>query len=451
MTTHRKTLALLSALLVLLLGGIGLNRLWHPAPRLGPSLQQIRTAPPSQWPLDTVSLVPHLRAGATPRAGTAGGCWQDYQWSSPRDPFVRLHDIARLPNGEIWAVGAYVQDQTVPTTQALIERWDGRTWQPLAIPLLPDSDLLHIAARAPNDVWVLGTAGSPPDMADVLLHWNGAAWSVFTTAVSYAGGLTVTAGGDLWAVGTSQTASPNIVDWLWTQRWTGQQWQRVPEISESENFQHGEGRLNAATALGANDIWAVGTTSLHWDGASWQVIPFAAADWPEPEYQSVAAVTAGDVWAVGSVYEQRLGSVDEQRTAIMHWTGTQWQSVPSPNPGAEENELSGVAAVNAQDVWAVGSYGASAATATGRQLLITHWDGQRWQIVNPPLLAPESGLLKVVASPSGEVWMLGRKNREDTSAGEDLVIHYTATSCSGSSSAFHLYSGSVHPGPSWSR
>src|SRR5215469_8327574 len=40
-----------------------------------------------------------------------------------------------------------------------------------------------------------------------------------------------------------------------------------------------------------------------------------------------------------------------------HWDGTQWSIVPSPNPGAFINELSGVAAISANDVWAVGIYG----------------------------------------------------------------------------------------------
>src|SRR5262249_47139512 len=65
------------------------------------------------------------------------------------------------------------------------------------------------------------------------------------------------------------------------------------------------------------------------------------------EFYAVAAVSgnANDVWAVG----------DGIGTLIEHWNGTQWSLVKSPNPGMAFNNLYGVAAIAANDVWAVGS------------------------------------------------------------------------------------------------
>jgi hypothetical protein len=81
--------------------------------------------------------------------------------------------------------------------------------------------------------------------------------------------------------------------------------------------------------------------------------PFGAGHIPTINYLgAVAAVSATDAWAVGD-YNQG-GSVIGQ-TLIEHWNGTAWSVASSPNGGSNANELHGVAAAVANDVWAVGS------------------------------------------------------------------------------------------------
>src|SRR5205085_2469989 len=46
---------------------------------------------------------------------------------------------------------------------------------------------------------------------------------------------------------------------------------------------------------------------------------------------AVSALSSSDVWAVGNNYD---GGPVLVRTLIMHWDGTQWSVVPSPNPGS---------------------------------------------------------------------------------------------------------------------
>jgi hypothetical protein len=45
------------------------------------------------------------------------------------------------------------------------------------------------------------------------------------------------------------------------------------------------------------------------------------------------------------------------RTLILHWNGTAWKRVQSPNTGdaSTDNMLFGIAAHGADDLWAVGS------------------------------------------------------------------------------------------------
>ena len=69
------------------------------------------------------------------------------------------------------------------------------------------------------------------------------------------------------------------------------------------------------------------------------------------ELFSVAAVSASNVWAVGFSTD----STTTDHTLIEHWNGTSWSVVKSPSPGSGSDSLSGVAAISANNVWAVGA------------------------------------------------------------------------------------------------
>jgi len=78
-----------------------------------------------------------------------------------------------------------------------------------------------------------------------------------------------------------------------------------------------------------------------------------------------------------------------------------WKVVSSPNPGTASNFLNGVAAVAANNVWAVGSFG----NAPGGQPLITHWSKGAWTVVSSPNVAGSlSGIAAVSAS---DIWADG--------------------------------------------
>jgi len=84
--------------------------------------------------------------------------------------------------------------------------------------------------------------------------------------------------------------------------------------------------------------------------------------------QGVSAVSARDAWAVGSYNDTTTGA---SKTLILHWNGTAWRQVKSPNPGPVFSELHGVSAVSGSDAWAVGDYWNR--TGTAYDSLILHW------------------------------------------------------------------------------
>ena len=83
----------------------------------------------------------------------------------------------------------------------------------------------------------------------------------------------------------------------------------------------------------------------------------------------MVVISVGDAWVVG--YTSSPAGRDAP--LILHWTGTAWEQVhsPDPTPGHGEN-LTGVAATSARNAWVVGYAGG------GGQALIAHWNGVSW-------------------------------------------------------------------------
>jgi hypothetical protein len=151
---------------------------------------------------------------------------------------------------------------------------------------------------------------------------------------------------------------------------------------------------------------------------------------PNPGYYgnivwAVSARTPSDAWAVGV-----QATEDSNDTLAMHWNGTAWSAVPTPNPVSpcqdgdilwNGNALHGVAAVSAQDVWAVGSECYSMNT------LLEHWDGAAWSIVPGASLPKADGLDEwaaldgVAAISSSNVWAVGYRSSGGL---EPLIEHY---------------------------
>lgn len=101
--------------------------------------------------------------------------------------------------------------------------------------------------------------------------------------------------------------------------------------------------------------------TLRYNGTSGAVVP-SANDTPfagmANVLQSVTTVSSKDVWAVGTATRSVYGPGDSSRffdyTAILHWNGSLWSMVPSPDPGTSNNRLFGVARITAKELWAVG-------------------------------------------------------------------------------------------------
>jgi hypothetical protein len=141
------------------------------------------------------------------------------------------------------------------------------------------------------------------------------------------------------------------------------------------------------------------------------------------DLRGVSAVSATDAWAVGDYVNDNTGADD---TFILHWNGTKWSKVASPNPSPSYNYLFGVSAESATDVWAVGQDFTST-----YDTLILHWDGTNWSKVNSPSPSMGGNFLSGVSADSGtDAWAVGQDWNHANTGLNPLVLHWDGSSWS---------------------
>ena len=176
-------------------------------------------------------------------------------------------------------------------------------------------------ATSPTNAWAVGIRQVGTSGRTLVLHWNGSTWKVQKSPNP--GGTGTNTANVLWAVDASSATNVLAVGDFYN-----------PDASQQQ------------------------TLVEQWDGQVWKVHKSAnSAD----HYDALLGITmasSSDAWAVG--YRQALdnGQVQPRRTLIEHWDGASWSIARSPNPGgsSRENDLYGVAAGSASNVWAVGAY-----------------------------------------------------------------------------------------------
>ncbi len=211
-------------------------------------------------------------AGSLNRAdGTGAGAvqrWDGARWTEvPLPPLGRLWSLAGLggvAEDDLWAVGAIHTTTGLPVAL----HWDGDGWQPAPVPLPGNGSgtLKEVLALASDDVWASGywRRGDVRDRFPLVVHWDGAAWSV--TPVPDGPGqpheLTVVDGRP-HVIGHAD-GTPYVL------AWDGAAWQRVEGPSMPADAGHCF--LHGATTLPDGRLLVVGAVHLSQGG----VRPYAA-------------------------------------------------------------------------------------------------------------------------------------------------------------------------------
>ena len=271
------------------------------------------------------------------------------------------------------------------------------------------TSLYGSAAASSADVWAVGSFYNGRTDLPRVEHWNGTTWSVVGTpkirSAGYLEEAVALSASDVWAVGYTlgRTGAPQTL----TEHWNGTSWSvvRSPNVVGAiANY------LVDVSAVSASDVWGVGyeingtgvyrTLVEHWNGRSWSLVTSPNVGAGDNLLQGVAAVSSGDIWAAGF----SKGPTGSTQTLAERWNGTSWSVVTSPNPGSTSDSLNRVAASSSTDVWAVGSF----YDGTNNVTLIERWTGSAWSVVaSPNVVASGNVLLAVGSGTASDIWAVG--------------------------------------------
>ena len=346
-------------------------------------------------------------------------------------PTTSIFKVVRTPNirpfpfhSELDAVSASSASDIWAVGQSGVH-FDGQKWTAFALPDIAGdltSQLSGVADLAPDNVWGVGDINiNQQNPNQIIEHFDGTRWRVSPgpsfqpTDQPTLEGLTAISATNMWAagailttIGGSQFLFPLF------EHFDGTSWTATIDESTLNAFMFG------ISADATNDVWAVGTVALgatfieHFDGTAWSVVASPSPGLGQKTLLGVTALAPNDAWAVG-FFVEAANQDRPQKTLIEHWDGTNWKVVPSPNVGGPNtqtmsNQLRGVVAVSASDVWAFGdtdAFGPSKITN-----LVLHWNGTAWAIVPSPDPNPRHTLIDDVISggtviPQGNLWLVG--------------------------------------------
>jgi hypothetical protein len=340
-------------------------------------------------------------------------------------PNNRLFDVACMSGSDCWAAGISYSGSDY---QTLIERWDGTSWSIVPSPdpsATRDNVLFGVTCVSSAECWAVGFTFIPNGAVPrtLVVHWDGTAWAVVTSPNTSAvqantlESVTCVSSSDCWAVGYWNAGD---VQQTVIQRWNGTSWTIVASPNpSSEQIDY----LSDVGCASGSDCWAVGaswigtnyqTMIVHWDGTAWTVVSSPNTSGSDNNLlDGVTCASASDCWAVGHSLTSNV-----QQTLVEHWDGTSWSIVASPNTSTTENNLfNEIACTSDSNCWAVGLAG------TVEQTLIEHWDGTSWTIATSPNAAQSNILLGVTCDAPWDCWAVGEHGLVD--AYQTLALKFT--------------------------
>ncbi len=387
-----------------------------PTPGITPTAPQITPSP-----------TPTNIATGTPMP-TCGLYWRVQSSPNINSYIHYLTGVAAVSANDVWAVGYH---DTLSGDQTLTMHYTNGEWTvvPSPNPGTRDNVLYGVAAVSSDDVWAVGYYLNGPRSETLTMHYTNGEWTVVPSpnpgtsqSTNHLYGVAAVSANDVWAVGGYNNGGRGQT---LTMHYTNGEWTIVPSPNPGPYLSSNV--LYGVAVVSSDDVWAVGhyiyygiykTITLHYTGGEWTVVSSPNAVTEHSYLTAVAAVSADDVWAVG--YGGYSNGVARQ-TLTMHYTNGQWTLIPSPNMG-NNSELQGVTAVSANDLWAVGrSYEGD----FGPDYTLTmHYTNGQWTVVPSPYVDRYSELHGVAAVSANDVWAVG-DYRSNDGIYRTLTMHYS--------------------------
>ena len=248
---------------------------------------------------------------------------------------------------------AWVSGTTAAGTHGLfIERWNGSTWQQLAVPRGFRRDVTDgvIGAASLRDMWTFPIVNNGSTAEQYALHLNDGKWQSFKLS-AYPGlfGTAVFSPSDAWAFGQALTKNPGFgFGAPYAVRYNGNAWRRVSMPGTA---------VLGVSPLSPSDIWAFGPSAktagltgqdvigMHWNGRSWSTlaVPRYTLSGQRAGVQSMIALGPDDVWAAESLPAPCGGCAERPPfgTILTHWNGRGWREVIKDTSDAYQGQTVG--------------------------------------------------------------------------------------------------------------
>ncbi len=253
---------------------------------------------------------------------------------------------------------------------------------------------------------------------DFAQAWNGRKWRVLRTpspgSIAGLNGVACTSPAACIAVGGYSGTGPGHTLAV---AWNGQRWRVLTTPSP------GNSELNAIACPRPTHCIAVGesftglnrrTLAEVWNGTSWRVLPAADAHSDDATLASISCAQPDRCMATGHMFN----SASDGTTALAEsWNGIRWRVLPTPSPGSELSDLTGVSCRSPARCIAAGGY-----LNRGQPFpvpLSEMWNGSRWRVLPTPSAGMGSGLGAVSCPGTADCIAIGA---EVTRAGTGLQV-----------------------------
>jgi len=230
-----------------------------------------------------------------------------------------------------------------------------------------------VTAVNQRDAWVAGDYAK--NTTALILHWTGTNWH--SVKVPDARGFLPwysdeSARNDVWFVGYQNSAGGSTPRAI---RWTGSGWKNQPMPADAQGFL-------SLRVLSPTNAWLANILSCpadsppaqkcssllwHWNGTTWHQYELPVG------ISSVAGSSARNVWL--SAYKGDGGKLNALRMHFYayRWTGSAWHSVRMPHP-LSVGCMPEIDTTSAHNVWVT-----TCGQRKGKDGLVLHWTGRRWQ------------------------------------------------------------------------
>jgi hypothetical protein len=299
--------------------------------------------------------------------------------------------ITPLTKNDVWITGNYIN---AGQAQIFYEHFNGKQWSVIASPTIgATSTIANMSAITTNNIWAVGSYQDSTSHA-LIEHWDGAQWSQINIPDpvdfghdSHLNAVTALSVSNIWAVGNYYTNITAQNDITLIEHFDGTQWQVVagdnPPVN-GINPWFSSRSVVSMTAVNPTNIWSLALFSFgvsfaeHYDGSQWTLMQMPNINGGNGDstiLPSISAVSANDVWAVGS-----FSGSNESGPVTEHWNGTDWFYVSMQHLPGITQTLTSVIALQTNNVWAIGTY----SNGHVDQPLLVHWNGTTWNTVTLP-------------------------------------------------------------------